>query len=258
MYHDVCASVPDPDVPASAASYHVSRQRFVSHLDAIQRSGRRVITAGDYARGVKDDSVVITFDDGWSGTFDLAVPMLRQAGWPATIFVTRDFLGRRHFGHDSSLRDAAAAGMELGVHGTTHRMLSSCTAQEQLWEFRACKEHLETALGLRVESASQPGGDWNTEIVTAARAAGLKCLGTSRPGGNGPRTDLFALRRVAIKSSTTERDVARFCSGRMGREVTRWTMLQLPRRLLGMKNYSRLRRVLVDEKQGRTVEVFKP
>lgn len=258
MYHDVYGTSPSSDIPASAAAYHVSRDRFAAHLEAIRRSSRRVITAGEFARDAKDDTVVITFDDGWRGTFDLAVPMLRQAGWPATIFVTRDFLGRKHFADDPALRDAAAAGMEIGVHGTTHRMLSSCTAEERLWEFRACREHHEAVLGQPVVSASQPGGDWNAEIVLAARKAGLKSLGTSRPGCNVPGTDLFALRRIAIKNSTSAAEVARFCSGRMAREVTRWTMLQLPRRLLGMKNYSRLRRLLVDEKKGRAAEVFKP
>ena len=258
MYHDVCASSPASDIPASAAAYHVSRDRFAAQIDVIRRSGRRVVTAAEYARGMNEDSVVITFDDGWRGTFDIAVPMLRQAGWPATIFVTRDFLGRKNFADDSALREAAAAGMEIGVHGTTHRMLSSCTREERFWEFRACKEHHEAVLGRAVVSASQPGGDWNAEIVAAARASGLNSLGTSRPGCNNARTDLFELRRIAIKNSTSEADVTRFCSGRTAPEVARWAMLQLPRRLLGMKNYSRLRRILVDERKGGSVEVFKP
>ena len=259
MYHDVCESAPASDVPASASVYHVSRQRFAGHLDAIRCSGRRVISASEFARGAVDcDSVVVTFDDGWRGTFDIAMPMLQAMDWKATIFVTRDFLGRKHFADRAALRDAAAAGMEIGVHGTTHRMLSSCSREEQLWEFRACREHHESLLGTPVESASQPGGDWNRSIVEAARQAGLKSLGTSRPGCNSSRTDLFSLRRVAIKSGTSAAEVARYCRGNMHREVARWTLLEMPRRLLGMKNYSRLRRILVDEKTKPTAEVYKP
>ena len=47
MYHDVYDRAPRPDVPASAAAYHVSKESFAAHLLAIEQSGHRVVTAGE-------------------------------------------------------------------------------------------------------------------------------------------------------------------------------------------------------------------
>jgi peptidoglycan/xylan/chitin deacetylase (PgdA/CDA1 family) len=257
MYHDVHEVAPRPDLPRSATMYHVSRATFAGHLAAIKASGRRVLTVGGFLRQ-PDDSVVITFDDGWRGAFDIALPLLVNEGWRATFFVTRDFIGRSGFCDGEALAAAARAGMEIGVHGTTHRMLSACTRDEILEEFASCKSHLEGLLSRPVSLASLPGGDVNRTIVACAQQAGLRCLCTSRPGLNHAGTSRFDLRRVAIKMSTSDADVARYCRHGLGREIARWRLLQIPRSLLRGKHYSRLRRRFLGEHGHPPHEVFEP
>lgn len=260
MYHDVYERAPRPEVPASAAAYHVSRERFAAHLLAIARSGHRVVTVGEClaAPASTGHGVVLTFDDGWVGAFEVALPLLLERGWRATAFVTRDFVGRRHFAGRDSLRAAAAAGMEIGVHGVTHRMLSACTPAEIVAEFRDCRDYLEALLGQPVTHASIPGGDMTPTVVSCARQAGMTSLSTSRPGVNHAASSPFDLRRLAIKDSTRAADVERYCRFRLGQERLRWAALQMPRTLLGMKRYSTLRRALLREGGPNPTEVFKP
>lgn len=260
MYHDVQGPSSDSSVPRSSAMYHVSSATFASHLEAIGRSGLEVTTVGRFLAGssVAEGSVALTFDDGWAGTFTHAVPELLRRNWRATVFITRDFVGRPGFCDAAMLRDAASAGIEIGIHGTTHRMLSGCTYDQIVWEFRACRDHLESLLGRPIEHASLPGGDGTPVITAAAREAGVTAICTSRPGVNKTSTARANLYRMAIRSSTTADDVARYCAFDVRRERARWALLQLPRTALGMRTYSRLRRMVFGERAGHQNEVFKP
>jgi peptidoglycan/xylan/chitin deacetylase (PgdA/CDA1 family) len=260
MYHDVYDREPRPGVPQTAAAYHVSRQTFAAHLQAIGDAGHRVVTAGEFVSdvGASADSVALTFDDGWIGGFEIAGPLLIERGWRATFYVTRDFVDRANFCQRRTLQAAAAAGMEIGVHGVTHRMLSACSRAEVIAEFRDCKDYLESVLGRAVLHASIPGGDRTPTVIACAREAGLASLASSRPGLNHAGASRFDLARVAVKSSTSRADIERYCRFRLGRERTRWMLLQVPRTVLGMKQYSKLRRTVFREHGPNATEVFKP
>jgi peptidoglycan/xylan/chitin deacetylase (PgdA/CDA1 family) len=247
MYHDVRHPSDSRQVPASAAVYNVSPDVFEEHLSAVHASGLSVVTASASERAA-NDSVVLTFDDGWLGSFETAVPALVEQGLTATFYVTKDFVGRPGFCSPSAIADAAGAGMEIGVHGTTHRLLSGCTREEIVHELRACKEFLESLVQREVLAASVPGGDWSRTVAACAAEVGLTTLATSRPGINTDRTPALEARRVAVRTGTTSIDVARYCRFDTRREWARWAALQAPRRILGMQRYSRLRRRLLGER----------
>ena len=88
-YHDVHDALPR-DVEPHVAVYHVSRTRFAEHLAEIRASGLRVITPRSSRAGGWTISVVMTFDDGYRGACEIAAPMLKEAGYTATFYVTRD------------------------------------------------------------------------------------------------------------------------------------------------------------------------
>ncbi len=259
MYHNVWASAPDPDVPRSASMYHVSRALFARQLRAIRSSGCPTITVGEFLRIPRaDHTVVITFDDGWMGAFETAIPMLHEQGMAATFFVTRDFVGRRWFCNRGTILSAAQAGMEIGIHGTTHRMLSECTSHEILAEIQNCKWYLESLLGRAVEVMSLPGGDVNSRIISCAGEAGVCCICNSAPGVNRHYTSRFHLNRIAIRDNTTEAMVARFCRFQVMPELVRWAALRGPKKVLGMRNYSVLRRAVLGERLTDANRIFSP
>lgn len=92
MYHRVCEPASDPWGLA------VSPGNFASQLEWLARE-RRVIPLRDFveahAKGaLAPDSLAITFDDGYVDNGQVAAPLLRQAGLPATLFVTSGTIGR--------------------------------------------------------------------------------------------------------------------------------------------------------------------
>ena len=249
MYHEVYAGDPPAGVSAGASLYHVSRDAFLGHLEAIREAGVPVRTVGDWVRGAREaDHVALTFDDGWAGSLQSGVECLADAGLTATFFVTRDLVGKPRFAGTATLREARAAGMEIGTHGTTHRFLSACSEADVRAELSESKAFLEDLLGEGVETGSVPGGAWSPLVARVARECGYRALCTSRPGVNDERTDPMRLHRVAIRRDTPARAVERYARGALGREVARAAVLELPRRVLGRQRYRALRaRLLGDE-----------
>lgn len=257
MYHNVHENSAASDIPVSASMYHVSLSAFTRQIEGLANSGLSCLTAREYLAKSARDSVVITFDDGWKGAFMFAFPILQRLGLKATFFVTKDFCGRKHFFDQSMIRAAVDSGMEVGVHGTSHRMLSDLDIHTIGMEFADCKAWLEDTIQQTVVSASMPGGDWSRKIARIVEQVGLDSLCTSRPGVNDQKTSLYELRRFAIRNDTGDDIVERYYHRSTAMEKLRWSMYRIPQSLLGMKRYSALRRRLLgDMKTGKT-EIFR-
>lgn len=229
MYHDVHEGrAPAPDIDRGAARYHVPAEAFRQHLEVVGHACR-------------EGAVSLTFDDGWRGSLTKGVECLVDGGLRGTFFITRDFIGKRHYADAGSVREAHGAGMEIGTHGATHRFLSALSASEVRDELASAKGVLEDLLGAEVTTGSVPGGAWSRAVAEVAAECGYRTLYTSRPGVNDERTDPFSLRRVPIRSGTTTTALERYAQLDVGREVLRATALEVPRSVLGRDRYARLR-----------------
>lgn len=247
MYHDVHADrASAPEIPRTAALYHLSKATFAAQLDALTAAGVAVRSLGEFLGVSEGDSVILTFDDGWAGSLSTGVEALVDRGQRATFFVTTEYVGKRHFASSELLRDAYAAGMELGTHGATHRYLAGLPASEIDDELASSKTFLEDLLGAPATTGSVPGGAWSPLVATAARERGYTALCTSRPGIIDERTDRLALQRVAIRRTTSLGAVERYARFRVAREVVRATALDVPRRLLGRERYATTRARVLD------------
>jgi peptidoglycan/xylan/chitin deacetylase (PgdA/CDA1 family) len=100
---------------------------------------------------------------------------------------------RRFLSWDEA-REMKAAGMEIGSHTCSHRLMSQLTPEEQAIELRESKAELERQLGTRVGSFAYPVGtrDAFTPVTEGlARAAGYSIAfsfhgGINRPGAIRP------------------------------------------------------------------------
>ena len=77
----------------------VTPAAFEAQMDYLARNGYQVIPLsrliGFLERGepVPRKSVVLTIDDGYRSTYEIAFPILRKHGFPATVFLYGDFVG---------------------------------------------------------------------------------------------------------------------------------------------------------------------
>jgi peptidoglycan/xylan/chitin deacetylase (PgdA/CDA1 family) len=94
-YHNVVAT---DAARCGDPGLHVSRDRFERQMSWLARHFR-VVSLGEFVdrllAGASLRSIAaITFDDGYAGVFEHAVPMLQALGLPATVFLVSDAVGR--------------------------------------------------------------------------------------------------------------------------------------------------------------------
>jgi len=99
-YHRVLDPA-DQDLDAVEPGMYVTRDAFRSHLDLLRdrtrivplaELARQLLTGGKPPRG----TVALTFDDAWLDTYQVAYPLLRAAGLPATVFVPTALVDAGH------------------------------------------------------------------------------------------------------------------------------------------------------------------
>jgi peptidoglycan/xylan/chitin deacetylase (PgdA/CDA1 family) len=184
--------------------YAVEEKHFRSQMRWLQQTGWRGLSVGE-AFALKPQtedakpSVVITFDDGCATDLNTAAPILQESGYNATFYITVGFLGLRGYMNSSQLRELSTLGFEIGCHSLTHAYLTDLDRHGLHREIVESKTQLEQIVGKPVKHISCPGGRYDANVVQALREAGYASVATSRVHGNNPKTDRFALGRIAVQ-----------------------------------------------------------
>lgn len=97
MYHRVLP-VNDPRYRLEEPGMVVTPETLRDHVFWI-REQFELVSLGDWLKAARSGdflpkrAVAITFDDGWRDNFEYALPVLKEANAPATLFVVTDFIG---------------------------------------------------------------------------------------------------------------------------------------------------------------------
>jgi len=259
LYHDVYAGDASQygRIGRSATRYHVSECRFRQHLDLVERSGVRPLGAGalsaclDAPAGAAGlPGVVFSFDDGWEGAVTRAAAALVERRIPLLMFVTTDYIGRRFFARPEQLRELEPTLVTVGSHGVSHHLLSGVSSDTVRRELRDSRHRLEDVLGRSVTWLSAPGGAVDRRLVEVAREVGYTMVFTSAIGINPTAAGRWGVARLGVTAATSSATLSRWLSLRLYPERLRNGVLALPKRVLGMRLYAKLRRVVLGEAVG--------
>ncbi|QPG06413.1 polysaccharide deacetylase family protein [Salinimonas marina] len=97
MYHRVLP-VTDARYQREEPGMVVSETTFAMHMQTLKDENLPVMTVSDWLAQPESAkaplTIAITFDDGWLDNYEYAFPVLKQFGFPSTLYVVTDFLGQ--------------------------------------------------------------------------------------------------------------------------------------------------------------------
>lgn len=177
-YHSIDGSGSPISLPESVFRAHV---RFLA-------SGRlRVVPLAELpALPDEPDAVALTFDDGFENFSTTALPLLREYGLPATVFVVSDHVGRTNeWGGRADagipvlplmtwdqVGQAADAGIEIGAHTRRHADLVALQPAAVGEEISGSVDTIARQVGRRPTTFAYPYGRYSDAVVAAV---GRRC-----------------------------------------------------------------------------------
>lgn len=203
-------------IDGSGSPISVSREEFARQLAWLAASGVRVTGVPELlASPADEEAVALTFDDGFVSFAAEAMPLLRDRGWPATLFVVSGRVGRdnRWQGRSSPgipvlplldwdvLAGLREAGVRIAAHTRTHPRLDQVNEGQLATELAGCADDLEQKLGIRPDGLAYPYGALAPRVVAAAAVTyswacttDLRVLGAAEDPHRLPRIDAWYLR----------------------------------------------------------------
>jgi peptidoglycan/xylan/chitin deacetylase (PgdA/CDA1 family) len=230
MYHQIAQP------PETASRLAVSPDAYAAQLAYLHDEGFHTVTAAELAAvlaggagPLPDRAIVLTFDDGYEDFHNRAMPVLRQYGFTATVFVTTGWVqdaGPLPAGHRpgrmlswSQIADAARAGIEIGAHSRLHPQLDQLPEKLLRDELRTSKAQLEDKLGAAVPGLAYPFGYSNTRVRQVAGDLGHEYACAVSNVMMSPRPDLLALPRLTVRRSTGMPAFRQIVEGRQVRRI---------------------------------------
>jgi peptidoglycan/xylan/chitin deacetylase (PgdA/CDA1 family) len=173
-------------------SLAISTAMFREQMQALKDAGVTVIPMADYLawrRGEKNipaRSAVITMDDGYVSCYDEAWPVLREFGYPFTMYVYTNYIsaGGKSITWEQ-LAEMRDAGVDIGSHSISHdnmvrpKRSKGVPYGEWLWaELKESKDTLEAKLGIPIVTFAYPFGVHDETVMQKGLEAGYEALFT--------------------------------------------------------------------------------
>ncbi len=213
MYHNIGV----PPLRAKMKGLYVLPTMFRFQLWFLKKAGFRVVTISEMleCKNSNERLAAITFDDGYEDFYKNAMPILEQYGYPATVFVVSNLIGRSNlwdtarYGGVSEplmdlkqLREIKAKGIEIGSHSKTHADLSRLDPEGLKVEIEGSKTQLEEALQSPIDLFCYPFGAYTPEAIDLVRQSGYRAAISTKRGSFRAGDNLYELRRIPVRLNT--------------------------------------------------------
>ena len=165
MYHEV------GDNLWGIESLFVSPSSMREQLQYLQDNGYDTIFFSDLTHLEDyDKPVILTFDDGYLGTYTELFPLLKEFGMKATVFVITASIGSEYDITAEQAKEMSDSGLvEIESHTVNHNELAQLGPEEQESELRQSQLDIARITGKIPYVLSYPNGSHNDTTIELAK-----------------------------------------------------------------------------------------
>ncbi len=191
-YHDLAENLPE-----TAMRIHTSK--FRKQMEAIRQMGVKVITLEEFTAWKKgegelpENSILITFDDGWKSVYTDAFPILKEFGFPFTIFLYKNYVdGGGKALTLPMIQEMVKNGASIGSHSVSHPYPLTVKSYRKKGpdaydaylrkEMGESKRFLESKFPVKVTTYAYPGGYFTEEMLKLGEEFAYDFMFTVLPG----------------------------------------------------------------------------
>ncbi len=214
LYHNISQSY-----HTSQADMNISPQDFEKHIVAFIEAGYNIISFDTYLNYLNglcklpENSMIITFDDGYLSNYTEAFPILRKHGAYGTVFVVTSKVGSfdteyPHFTWKQAKEMIDSGTMNIYSHMVSHPNMLELSANEIAYEARKSKYIIEKNLGINCNVLAAPHGLFSKEATFVIAKSGYSTICRVGDICIGENTDaLVSLKRYTVHGDMSAGDV---------------------------------------------------
>jgi peptidoglycan/xylan/chitin deacetylase (PgdA/CDA1 family) len=230
------ADKPAADNGASVVMYHrfgdgrypstnIKLEQFEQHVEELKKDKYNVLPLPDIVAALRQErplppyTVAITIDDAYRSVWREAVPRLRKAGLPFTLFVATEPVGGQEYMTWDQLRELSRMDLAtIGSQTATHPHLPLLSAERIREELESSQARFKAELGEAPDLIAYPYGEYSSEVQRIAREVGFVAGFGQQSGAIARTSERYGLPRFALNEAY----------GGMERFTTAVTALPLP------------------------------
>ncbi|NOQ15020.1 MAG: polysaccharide deacetylase family protein [Methyloprofundus sp.] len=195
----------------------ISVKNFRKQLNYLKNNGYHVITMVQLVEfinfgQVPEKSVLISIDDGWISSYEIAYPILREFGFNATLFIPTQYIdsGNKKAVNWSQIKEMLSDNtIDIQCHGKAHRDLSTRKENESFSQYIQAvekdisnsRQNIYDKLGIQVSALAYPFGRSNPLVMEMLKKQGYKIAFTVKRNGIPFYKQRFLLNRSMIYGS---------------------------------------------------------
>lgn len=194
--------------------YSISEDVLRSHFQLLKDRNIKVIRLSKLTAMLaqpepfNDKVVVITFDDGFLSMYTKLLPLVREFGYPISLFVYTDNVYSRAKRSITwkNLREMEDSGIEIECHSMSHADLevlskeNTANSKRRLFkEIYLSKRILELYMQKKIRYFAFPFGRYDLNLIKMCRFSGYSRVFSTDYGSNIITRNNYCLRRGHIK-----------------------------------------------------------